>query len=75
MSSKSWYMHTMNSQPAAFDPSGGYIYYIGRSEHCSPLVPDLATIRRQQAIAREADARDGTTWCRYDYIRFPRRPR
>ncbi len=71
---KSWYLHTLNNQPAAFDERAGYIFYIGRRLNVSPLVADLRTIRRQQAVARADDAKLGQT-NRYGYICFARVPR
>lgn len=68
---KSWYLHTLNGQPAAFDDRAGYIFYIGRRLNVSPLVADLRTIRRQQAVAIADDAKLGQTNS-YGYICFAR---
>jgi hypothetical protein len=69
----SWYMHTLNGQPAAYDERAGYIFYIGRRLSWSPLVADLATIRRQQARALADDARGWNTGNVYGYICFARK--
>ena len=68
---KSWYMHTLNGQPAAFDARAGYIFYIGRRLSVSPLVGDLSMIRRQQASAMADDTKMKQT-NRYGYICFAR---
>lgn len=72
---KSWYMHTIDGRPAAFQKEsrgGGCLCYIGRWHRGAVLVPDLDTIRAQQRMSRESYARDGIEPGQYDYIVFPR---
>jgi hypothetical protein len=65
--SKTYYMHTLNGEPAEFDSGGSIIIFAGRDAR---LRKDLKQIRREQAVAKKDDVRAGVAgeWT-YDYIR------
>lgn len=50
---QTWYMHTIDNEPASFDPQDDYIYFVG-SQHKAMLVPTLRQIRREQQKAIRA---------------------
>ena len=44
---KTWYMHTIDGRPAAYDGVGRAIWVAG-GRHAAKLVPSLTQIRREQ---------------------------
>jgi hypothetical protein len=50
---KTMYLHTIDGEPASFDPQDDYIFFVG-SRHKAMLVGTLRQIRREQKKALAA---------------------
>lgn len=65
------YMHTIDGKPAVYVDGQQICYALsGRYTIGQLLVPDLATIRRQQEASRLWRVSQGYDETEYDYLRF-----
>lgn len=68
MSTKTFYMHTIDGRPGQFQPSFKQVSYAGR--HCGRLATSLEQIRREQKIDQDNKSPNSGPY-ELGYIRIP----